>query len=93
MGLKVAGIPQSIEAYCDDFNVLTNIMSDILVVDLAVREFEAVSRAIRSGGKKSNVIGFGTWKNRLDWPLDYLKIVKLFDIFVMDSFRSLIKKN
>ena len=96
VGLKVAGIPQSIEAYCDDVNVLTDRMSDFLVVDLAVRKFEAVSGAILSREKKSKVIGFGTWKNRIDWPLDYLKTVKeikVFGIFVMDSFRSLIKKN
>ena len=48
VGLKVAGIPQSIEAYCDDVNVLTNNLSDFLVVDLAVRKFEAVSGAILS---------------------------------------------
>ena len=56
VGLKVAGIPQSIEAYCDDVNVLINRMSDFLVVDLAVRKFEAVSRAIRSGEEKNQIL-------------------------------------
>ena len=96
VGLRVAGIPQSIEAYCDDVNILTDRLSDFLVVDLAVRKFEAVSGAILSRAKKSKVIGFGSWKNKCDWPLEYLKTVKeikVFGIFVMDSYRCLIKKN
>ena len=64
MGLKMAGIPQSIEAYCDDVNVLTDKLSDFVVVDLVVRRFEAVSGAILSRAKKSKVIGFGTWLNK-----------------------------
>ena len=96
VGLKVASIPQCVEAYCDDVNILTNSMSDFLVVDAAVRKFEAVSGAILSRAKKSTVIGFGSWKDRTAWPLDYLKTVKevkIFGIFFMDSYRSMIKKN
>ena len=52
MGLRVAGIPQCIEAFCDDVNILTNQISDFYVVDLAVRKFEAVSGAILSRDKK-----------------------------------------
>ena len=96
VGLRMAGIPKSIEAYCDDVNILTDRLSDFLVVDLAVRKFEVVSGAILSRTMKSKVIGFGSWKNKTDWPLEYLKTVKeikVFGIFVMDSFRGLIKKN
>ena len=41
------------------------------------------------------MIGFGSWKYRTDWPLNYLKTVKeikVFGIIVMDSYRSMIKK-
>ena len=96
VGLKLSGFPQSIDAYCDDVNVMTVSLSDFLAVDLAVRKFEAISGAILSRSKKSKVIGFGTWKKKTDWPLTYLKTVeeiKVFGIFVMDSFRSLIKRN
>ena len=97
VGLTLAGnIPQCIEAYCDDVNILTNSLSDFLVVDLAVKKFEAISGAILSRAKKSKVIGFGSWKDKIDWPLDYLKPVKeikVFGIFLMDSYRSMIKRN
>ena len=67
-GIRVAGVPQCIEAYCDDINILTNSMSDFLVVDAAVRRFESVSGAILSRAKKCTVLGFGTWKNKDVWP-------------------------
>ena len=51
----MAGISQCIEAYCDDVNILTNQLSDFLVVDLAVRKFEAISGAILSRDKKCKV--------------------------------------
>ena len=43
-------------------------MSDFLIVDEAIRKFEDISGAILSREKKSKVIGFGTWKNKTDWP-------------------------
>ena len=62
-------------------------------MDSAVRKFEAVSGAILSRDKKCKVLGFGLWKNRVDWPLNYLKTVKVFGIFILDSYRSLVKRN
>ena len=54
------------------------------------------SGAILSRNKKCKVLGFGTWKDRVAWPLHYLKTVKelkVFGIFFSDSYRFLIKRN
>ena len=96
VGLKCCGIPKCIEAYCDDINILTNQVSDFLVLDSAVRKFEEVSGAILSRNKKCKILGFGTWKDRVVWPLNYLKTVqelKIFGVFFVDSYRSMIKRN
>ena len=96
VGCRLAGVPQCVEAYCDDVNVMTNKMSDILLVESSVRKFEAMSGAILSREKKSKVIGFGAWKGKTDWPLRYLKTVdeiKIFGIFFLDSYRSMVKRN
>ena len=96
VGLSICGISQCLEAYCDDLNILTNQDSDFLEVDSAIRKFEAVSGAILSRDKKCKVMGFGSWKDRVNWPLAYLKSVKelkVFWIFFCDSYRSLIKRN
>ena len=71
-------------------------MFDFLLVDAAVRKFEAMSGAILSRKKKCKVIGFGAWRDNSDWPLSYLKTVKeikMFGIFFMDSYRSMVKRN
>ena len=51
------------------------------MLDSAVRKFEKVSGAILSRDKKCKILGFGTWKDRVDWPLDYLKTVQELKIF------------
>ena len=46
--------------------------------------------------KKCVVLGFGSWKNKCTWPLDYLKVVKevkVFGVWIMDSYRCLRKRN
>ena len=95
-GLILPNIPPSLEAYCDDVNVITENETDLIVVNGAVKKFEDLSGAILSRDKKCKIIGFGKWKNRVDWPLQYLRTVKeikVFGIFIMDSYRDLLKRN
>ena len=84
-GLVFANIPPGLEAYCDNVNVMTKHDADLIVVNDAVVKFEALSGAVLSRDKKCKVIGFGGWKNRDVWPLHYVKEIKVFGIFVMDS--------
>ena len=96
VGLRVAHIPQSVEAYCDDVNVLTSVISDLRIVDSAVTKFEMISGAILSREKKCTIMGFGNWKGRQDWPLEYVRVeesMKVFGIWITSSYKSLIKKN
>ena len=55
-GLKVTGIGKSLEAYCDDINVITDSLADFDVVDNVIGKFEKVSGAILSRNKKCKVI-------------------------------------
>ena len=96
VGLRIENVKQCLDAYCDDVNVVSNQLGDFFVVDEAVRKFEAVSGAILSRNKKCTVMGIGTWKDKVDWPLDYLvtvKEVKILGIYLSDSYRSIIQKN
>ena len=95
-GLPMLSFSQSTEAFCDDLNVMTNKLDDLEIVDEAVRKFEKVSGAILSRNRKCKIIGLGAWKDKLDWPLDYLQTVdeiKVFGFFIMNSFKGLVKKN
>ena len=95
-GLKVAGIEKSLEAYCDDINVITDNLGDFDTVAAVIKKFEIVSGAILSRNKKCKVIGFGNWVEKEDWPLEWIKPVKsekIFGIFICDSYSELLELN
>ena len=95
-GIKISGFSQKLESYCDNVNVLTEHLSDIVKVDVAVQEFEEFSGAILSRKKKCKIIGFGKWKTKTSWPINYLQNVeevKVFGVFIRDSYKSILKRN
>ena len=95
-GLKVTGFGKSLEAYCDDINVITDNLADFDVVEKVIGKFEKVSGAILSRNKKCKVIGFGNWVEKEDWPLDWVKPVKsekIFGIFICDSYNEILELN
>ena len=95
-GLRIKNVKQSIEAFCDDVNVVTNDVNDLVIIDDAVVKFEQVSGAILSRTFKCKILGFGAWKNKENWPLPYLSSVteiKVFGVYIMNSCKSMIKRN
>ena len=96
IGLNVAGISQKVEGYCDDVNILTSDDTDLVRVDEIVTEFEAISGAILSRTNKCKIMGLRSWKDRINWPLNYLKSekeLKIFGIFITPSYTSIVKRN
>ena len=66
------------------------------MVDNVVEKFEKVSGAILSRNQKCQVIGFGKWRNKQDWPLEYVRTVtemKIFGVFIQNSVTGLVRKN
>ena len=95
-GLKIKNILQSTESFCDDINVLTDNAQDLVLVDKEVEKFEYVSGAILSRSNKCKILGFGSWRQKTTWPLNYVQTVeelKIFGIFIMNSFQSMIRRN
>ena len=95
-GLSVASVRQTLEAYCDDINLLTADLEDFVKVSEEVAKFEKLSGAILSREKKSKVVGFGKWARRETWPVGWLKpvrYIKIFGVFVCDSYRELLTLN
>ena len=95
-GVSVAGIPQVVEAFCDDINVVTSELDDLVKTDEAIRKFEAMSGAILSRNFKCKVLGIGRWKAKKNWPIDFIRTeneIKIFGILFKDSYQSMIKVN
>ena len=94
--LNNMGINQISESYCDDINIITEDLNDITLVESIVSKFEAMSGAILSRNMKCQVMGFGKWKERTNWPLDYVRPVrelKIFGIIIKESYRATVKAN
>ena len=95
-GLKIENFSQGSEAFCDDLNILTGNLTDLVAIDNAICKFESVSGAVLSRGNKCKIIGFGAWKDKVNWPLGYLQPVgevKIFGFFITNSYQSMIKRN
>ena len=96
VGLRVAGIQQILEPYCDDINLLTSDIEDFARMEVLVSKFEQYSGAILSRDQKCKVVGFGGWANKETWPIVWIKpekAVKIFGIFVCDSYSEMLNIN
>ena len=96
VGLRVAGIQQILEAYCDDINLLTNDLEDFAKMEALVIKFEQYSGAILSRDKKCKIVGFGGWAEKEAWPIVWVKPVKsikIFGVFVCDSYSEILAIN
>jgi hypothetical protein len=96
VGLKIASVRQTLEAYCDDLNLLTNNLEDLAKMEDLVVKFEKCSGVILSRDKKCKVLGIGGWAKKVDWPVAWLKSVtsiKIFGIHVCDSYTEMLNMN
>ena len=96
VGLQVAGIPQNVESYCDDINLITEDLLDPEKADSAIQKFESMSGAILSRSKKCKIMGLGLWKSKCQWPLQYLQTeeeIKIFGIIFKSTYSATVKRN
>ena len=83
---KLRGIrigPASIlhHPYVDDESIWITRERDLVAIDEMVVKFKSASRAILSRSEKCKIIGFGKWRKKTDWPLNWIETVKETNIF------------
>ena len=96
VGLRLPAVRQILEAFCDDINLFTNDLRDLDRMSEVIAKFEKFSGAILSRDKKCKIVGFGNWATREYWPITWLKpvrSVKVFGVFVCDSYSELLSLN
>ena len=94
-GLFVSKLVQKDEDYCDDLNFLSEFESDLLIIERTFVRFEAVSGALLSRSSKSKVMGLGSWKQKLNWPLPWLQVkeeLKIFGFQITPKYRQTIDR-
>ena len=81
-GLAVSAvIQQQDEDYCDDVKFVGEHLGDLIVIEEIFSNFEDCSGAILLRSSKSKVMGLELWRNREDWPFQWLKVKKMLKIF------------
>ena len=58
-GLNVAGIPQILEAFCDDVNIVTENLEDLPKIEDSVSKFGVILWAIFFRDYKCKITGIG----------------------------------
>ena len=83
--------------YCDDVEVMSDDIQDLIRFDQVMTMFEATSGAILSRNDKSKVLGLGSWKGKEDWPLEvsWLKSerqLKVFGFIICPTYQETVQK-
>jgi hypothetical protein len=93
-GLNVGLAHEASLGYVDDVAALGTDEADLLKLDEAVRDFEAVSGAILNRNRKSVIVGLGEWEGRADWPLPWIHTapnVKVYGFLFSASFDNTVR--
>ena len=91
VGLNLASFVQKDEDYCDDLNFLSESEADLIKIENIFEKFEEVSGAILSRSSKSKVMGLGSWKDRVIWPLQWLQPkseIKIFGFQITPVYKT-----
>ena len=83
--------------YADDTNILILNEIGLTEVNNIILKFEQATGAILNRNNKTKIFGVGKWKNRDQWPLDWLKIevdhLFTLGIYHSNSYSSSLDKN
>ena len=90
-GLRFAGLREASLGYVDDVAALSSKLSDLLILDKIVSDYEAASGAILNRNRKSVILGLGSWADRQDWPLKWIHTAssaKLYGVHFTPVFNN-----
>ena len=90
-GLCISNVVQRDEDYCDDINFVSEMEDDLVIIENIFTRFESVSGALLSRTWKSTVLGLGPWKNKLNWPLPWLRVkneLKIFGFQICSTYKQ-----
>ena len=64
---------QKLLGYADDTNILVIDNNSLLEINDIITNFEMATGAKLNRNQKTKIIGLGQWKDRQQWPLDWVK--------------------
>ena len=88
---------QKLIGYADDTNILVRDNNSLIAINNIIIEFEDATGSKLNRDNKTKIIGLGQWKNRQQWPLNWLKSEKDFlytlGIFHGNEYATTLVKN
>ena len=67
----------------------------MLIIEEVFVKFENISGALLSRSWKSKIMGLGKWRNRIEWPLPWLRVetkLKIFGFQIGPTFKITLEK-
>ena len=58
----------------------------MVVIDKVFQKFEKISGAILNRSEKTKLMGLGRWRDRVEWPLKWIKVETSLKIFGIRFF-------
>ena len=95
-GIRIGPARMLHHPYVDDESIWITRERDLVAIDEMVRKFESVSGAILSRSDKCKIIGFGKWKKRTVWPINWIQTVKetkIFGLMICQSYKKTLSKS
>ena len=88
---------QKLIGYADDTNIVVRDSNSLLEINKIIASFEVATGVKLNRNQKTKIIGLGQWKNRQQWPLDWLKSETDFlftlGIYHGNDFTATLEKN
>ena len=89
VGIKPLVLPDHAEikviGYADDTNIIVKSEESLLEIDKTLDHFEKATNSKINKNNKSKLFGMGKWKNKTDWPIDWI-VVDLDNFFTLGVF-------
>ena len=83
------------EAFCDDENIVSSDLGDIIKYDQVTQRYEAQSGAMLSRSSKCKILYLGTWRGRQGAPFPWLQVVeelRVFGLILTPDYKETLKR-
>ena len=99
--IRPLSIPGNIKlilaGYADDTNVIVTDINSLLEISNIISDFELATSSKLNRDKKTKIFGVGQWRDRQQWPLDWLKTEEGYlytlGIYHGNDYQATIEKN
>ena len=88
---------QKLAGYADDTNIIVRDNHSLIEINRIILDFELATGSKLNRNNKTKIFGVGQWKDRQQWPLEWLKSESEYlftlGIYHGNSYQATLEKN